>query len=59
MTKDEEIAIRAQLTTYYAEHISHNSIAMLAEIVLTAFLIISEKPGFTESKYTSMKLELV
>jgi ribosomal protein S18 acetylase RimI-like enzyme len=49
LTKDEEIAIRSQLNTYYRKHINNNFIAILAEIdnnvVSTAFLAISEKPA--------------
>ena len=45
----EEIAIRKQLATYFAKHINHDFIAVLAEtdnqVVSTAFLAISEKPA--------------
>jgi ribosomal protein S18 acetylase RimI-like enzyme len=49
LTADEVTTIRSQLTTYYAKHINHGFIALLAEIdnnvVSTAFLAISEKPA--------------
>lgn len=49
LSADEETAIRMQLATYFAKHINHDFIAILAEIdgtiVSTAFLAISERPA--------------
>lgn len=49
LSDEEEQSIRSQLTTYIAQHIGRDFIAILAEsdgqVVSTAFLTIAEKPA--------------